>query len=84
MSTPSSISHSAVDCGGTNIQRKITPWKAMMRDAVGGDLAGGSSGHERSAARERAHPDLIVIGSLVDRLPNLGTFLFLVPELFSI
>ena len=56
----------------------------MMRDAVGGDLAGGSSGHERSAARERAHPDLIVIGSLVDRLPNLGTFLFLVPELFSI
>ena len=56
----------------------------MMRDAVGGDLAGGSSGHERSAARERAHPDLIVIGSLVDRLPNLGTFLFIVQELFSI
>jgi hypothetical protein len=55
--------------GGGNVQRKITPWKAMMRED--GDLAG-SSGHERAAARERAHPHLIVIGSLVDRLPNLG------------
>ncbi len=57
-----------------NIQRKITPWKDMLQDidlAAGGSV-GGASGCERAAARERAHPDLIVIASLVDRLPNLG------------
>jgi hypothetical protein len=52
----------------------------MMReeDGIGGgsgDLAG-TSGHDRAAARERAHPDLIIIGSLVDRLPNLGTAIY--------
>jgi hypothetical protein len=41
----------------------------MLRDV---ELADTGSGNERAAARERAHPHLIVIGSLVDRLPNLG------------
>jgi hypothetical protein len=69
LSTGNGSETSPVSVGGGNVQRKITPWKAMMRED--GDLAG-SSGHERAAARERAHPHLIVIGSLVDRLPNLG------------
>jgi hypothetical protein len=41
----------------------------MLRDV---ELADTGSGNERAAARERAHPHLIVIGSLIDRLPNLG------------
>ncbi len=41
----------------------------MLRDV---ELADTGSGNERAAARERPNPHLIVIGSLIDRLPNLG------------
>ena len=49
-----------------NIQRKITPWAAMMTDA--------DMGLERrmTAGHRRAHEDLVVVASLVDKAPNLG------------
>ena len=48
-----------------NVQKKVTPWKCMVAElGVGG---GAQDDRKRSAGY-----DLIVVATLVDRLPNLG------------
>merc|ERR1719445_1814875 len=51
---------------GQSIQKKITPWTSMMTDA---DI--GLQGRQ-SEKHKRAHNDLIVVASLIDKAPNLG------------
>jgi tRNA(Leu) C34 or U34 (ribose-2'-O)-methylase TrmL len=43
------------------IQKKIMPWMSMMEEE-----------DESRSAKKRAFPDLILVTSLIDRLPNLG------------
>jgi len=49
-----------------NVQKKITPWKSMLTDS---DLSISSRLSDKST---RAHEDLVVIASLIDKAPNLG------------
>lgn len=49
-----------------NVQKKITPWKSMLTDS---DLGISNRFSENST---RAHEDLVVIASLIDKAPNLG------------
>lgn len=46
-----------------NVQKKITPWDLLIQS---------DSEMTRSTFRERKRHDLIVIASLIDKLPNLG------------
>lgn len=48
---------------GDTIQKKITPWKEMLET------------DDFFENRVAAHPNLILVGSLVDRPPNLVTYL---------
>lgn len=50
-----------------NVQKKITPWKQMLPDV---DSLAISSNRKKNNANSPI--DLIVIASLIDRLPNLG------------
>lgn len=54
--------------GVGNVQKKITPWKQMLPDVD--SLLAANAG--RKSARAGASNDLIVIASLIDRIPNLG------------
>jgi len=53
---------------GPNVQKKITPWTSMLGDS---DI-GGSSTRDSLEDQKRDHADLIVVASLVDKVPNLG------------
>ena len=48
----------------TNVQKKLTPWSAMLGEL---DLEG-----RGSSSRPRAHPGLLLVASLIDKVPNLG------------
>ena len=50
----------------TNIQKKPTPWTAMMTDK---DLM---FDDRKTVTRTQAHPGLVVVASLIDKAPNLG------------
>lgn len=50
---------------GMNVQKKITPWKQMLPDV---DSLAASAGRKNIKSQN----DLIVIASLIDRIPNLG------------
>ena len=52
---------------GMNVQKKITPWKQMLPDV---DSLAASAG--RKSTKSGSQNDLIVIASLIDRVPNLG------------
>jgi len=56
----------AVNLQAENIQRKITPWKSMNIET------GHQESQRFSKGKKREYEDLIVIASLIDRLPNLG------------
>ena len=47
------------------IQKKITPWANVLSDL-------GLHGADQAAERVPDHPNLIMVASLIDRLPNLG------------
>eukprot|EP00092_Neocalanus_flemingeri_P017361 GFUD01018778.1.p1 GENE.GFUD01018778.1~~GFUD01018778.1.p1 ORF type:complete len:1425 (-),score=326.55 GFUD01018778.1:349-4623(-) len=49
-----------------NVQKKITPWKSMLTDS---DIGSSNRFSDKST---RAHEDLIVVASLIDKAPNLG------------
>ena len=49
-----------------NIQKKPTPWTAMMTDK---DLV---FDDRKSVTKSQAHEGLVVVASLIDKAPNLG------------
>ena len=48
----------------TNVQKKMTPWTAMLGEL---DLEG-----RAGSTRPRPHPGLLLVASLIDKVPNLG------------
>ena len=48
----------------TNVQKKLTPWNAMLGEL---DLEG-----RGGSSRTRPHPGLLLVASLIDKVPNLG------------
>jgi len=64
--TPKNPQTNTTEKSAENIQRKITPWKSMNIETSVED----SQRFSKSKVRE--YEDLIMIASLVDRLPNLG------------
>ena len=60
----SSTSKSLRSCPPTNVQKKLTPWNALLGEL---DLEG-----RGGSSRPRAHPGLLLVASLIDKVPNLG------------
>ena len=60
----SSSSKSARPGPPTNVQKKLTPWTAMLGEL---DLEG-----RGGSSRQRPHPGLLLVASLIDKVPNLG------------
>jgi len=61
------VEENRADGSVDNVQKKITPWKQMLPDV---DSLAISSNRKKNNANSPI--DLIVIASLIDRLPNLG------------
>lgn len=58
------------ETGGQNVQKKITPWTSMLTDKDIGDSLSRAGCVDQEG--RRAHPDLMLVASLVDKVPNLG------------
>ena len=55
-------SASVSDAGTCDVQKKLTSWRSLLPEGFSGDISLG----------RRTVGDLVVVTSLVDRLPNLG------------